>query len=336
MAANLTVFFLGGTIAMAGHRDGVVQRLDGAAVMSAVPQLADLDVAIAARDLRAVPGACLSFDDIMELAAAAEAAVADGATGVVVVQGTDTIEETSYLIDLVWPHDAPIVVTGAMRNPTLAGPDGPANLLAAVQVASADRFAGLGCLVVLNDQAHAARYVRKTHTSNPASFASPDTGPLGHLVEGVPVVLSRPPSRLTLPRPASVAGAPVALVAVTLDDDGWLLAGLADRYVGLVVAGFGVGHVPARMADPLAELAERIPVVLASRTGAGSVYAHTYGFAGSESDLRARGLIGAGFLDAYKARVLLRLLLAGKATHAEVETTFARASGLGWEIPGTA
>lgn len=334
MAANLTVFFLGGTIAMAGHRDGVVQRLDGAAVMSAVPQLADLDVAIAARDLRAVPGACLSFDDIMELAAAAEAAVADGATGVVVVQGTDTIEETSYLIDLVWPHDAPIVVTGAMRNPTLAGPDGPANLLAAVQVASADRFAGLGCLVVLNDQAHAARYVRKTHTSNPASFASPDTGPLGHLVEGVPVVLSRPPSRLTLPRPASVAGAPVALVTITLDDDGWLLAGLADRYVGLVVAGFGVGHVPARLADPLAELAERIPVVLASRTGAGSVYARTYGFAGSESDLRARGLIGAGFLDAYKARVLLRLLLAGGATRAAVATAFEAAGGLG--APGPA
>jgi L-asparaginase len=174
----------------------------------------------------------------------------------------------------------------------------------------------------------AARYVRKTHTSNPASFASPDTGPLGHLVEGVPVVLSRPPSRMTLPRPASAASAPVALMTVTLDDDGGLLAGLADRYAGLVVAGFGVGHVPAHLADPLGELAERIPVVLASRIGAGAVFAHTYGYAGSESDLRARGLIGAGFLDAYKARVLLRLLLAGGATRAEVAATFATAGGL--------
>ena len=336
MTANLAVFFLGGTIAMSGHRDGVVQRLDGAAVLSAVPHLADLDVAIAARDVRAVPSACLSFDDILELVAAAEAAVADGATGVVVVQGTDTIEETAYLIDLVWRHDVPIVVTGGMRNPTLAGPDGPANLLAAVQVANAVRFAGLGCLVVLNDQVHAARYVRKTHASNPSSFGSPNMGPVGHLVEGDPVLLSRPPARLTLPRPTSVAGVPVALVTVAFDDDGGLLAGLADRYAGLAVAGFGGGHVPARLADPLAELAERIPVVLASRTGAGSVFARTYGYAGSESDLRARGLIGAGFLDAYKARVLLRLLLAGKATHAEVETTFARGSGLGWEVPGTA
>ncbi|HEX2772813.1 MAG TPA: asparaginase, partial [Micromonosporaceae bacterium] len=314
----------------------VVQRLTGADVMSAVPQLADLDVTVQTHDFRAMPSACLSVDDILELAARADKAVADGATGVVVVQGTDTIEETAYLIDLVWPHDVPIVVTGAMRNPTLAGPDGPANLLAAVQVASAERFAGLGCLVVLNDQVHAARYVRKTHTSNPASFASPDTGPLGHLVEGVPVVLSHPPSRLTLPRSASVASAPVALLTITLDDDGGLLAGLADRYAGLVVAGFGVGHVPARLADPLAEIAERIPVVLASRIGSGSVFAHTYGFAGSESHLQARGLIGAGFLDAYKARVLLRLLLAGGATRTAVATAFATAGGLGPGAPGPA
>jgi L-asparaginase len=328
VTATLAVFFLGGTIAMAGHRDGVVQRLTGADIVAAVPQLADLASAVQTHDFRAMPSACLSVDDIVELAASAETAVAEGATGVVVVQGTDTIEETAYLIDLVWPHRAPVVVTGAMRNPTLAGADGPANLLAAVRVASSERCAGLGCLVVLNDQVHAARYVRKTHSSNPASFASPDTGPLGHLVEGVPVVLSRPPSRLTLPRPASAGMAPVALVTVALDDDGGLLAAVADRYAGLVVAAFGVGHVPAGLAAPLGELAARIPVVLASRTGAGAVFAHTYGFAGSESDLRSRGLIGAGLLDPYKARILLRLLLATGADRAAIEATFATAGGL--------
>lgn len=328
MAAKLAVFFLGGTIAMAGHRDGVVHRLDGAALMSAVPQLADLDAVIDAYDFRALPGACLSFDDILQLVARAERTVRDGSTGVVVVQGTDTIEETAYLIDLVWPHDEPVVVTGAMRNPTLAGPDGPANLLASAQVAGSDQFAGLGCLVVLNDQVHAARYVRKTHSSSPASFASSDSGPVGQLVEGVPVVLARPPSRPILARPASAAATPVALVTVALDDDGGLLEGLADRYAGLVVAGFGVGHVPARLADRLGDLAARMPVVLASRTRSGSVFTHTYGFAGSESDLRGRGLIGSGFLDPYKARVLLRLLLAGGATRAEIEATVRRAGGL--------
>lgn len=329
MADNLTVFFLGGTIAMAGHRDGVVQRLNGAAVMSAVPQLAELGRTIDAHDFRAMPSACLGFDDILELVAAAEEAVAGGTTGVVMVQGTDTIEETAYLIDLVWPHGTPLVVTGAMRNPKLAGADGPANLLAAMQVAGNEQFAALGCLVVANDQVHAARYVRKAHSSNPASFTSPNSGPMGYLVEGVPVLLSRPAARMTLNRPASVTDVPVALVTVTLDDDGGLLDGLADRYAGLVVAGFGVGHVPAALADPLAALAARIPVVLASRTGAGPVFARTYGFAGSESDLRSRGLIGAGFLDPYKARVLLRLLLANGASRAEVEDTFAASDGAG-------
>ncbi|HEX7744023.1 MAG TPA: asparaginase [Micromonosporaceae bacterium] len=334
MTADLAVFFLGGTIAMAGHRDGVVQRLTGSDVMSAVPQLADLDVTVQTHDFRAMPSACLSFEDILELVAAADSAVTGGATGVVVVQGTDTIEETAYLIDLVWPHDAPVVVTGAMRNPTLAGADGPANLLAALRVAGSDRFAGLGCLVALNDQVHAARYVRKAHSSNPASFTSPDSGPLGQLVEGEPVLLSRPPGRLVLPRLSSAAEARVALVTVALDDDGGLLAGVADKYGGLVIAGFGVGHVPATLADPLAELAERIPVVLASRTGAGAVFAHTYGFAGSESDLRSRGLIGAGLLDPYKARILLRLLLANGADRTQIGAAFAAAGGLGPAEPG--
>src|SRR5215216_795279 len=219
---------------MAGHRDGVVQRLNGAAVMSAVPQLAELGRTIDAHDFRAMPSACLGFDDILELVAAAEEAVAGGTTGVVMVH-TDTIEETAYLIDLVWPHGTPLVVTGAMRNPKLAGADGPANLLAAMQVAGNEQFAALGCLVVANDQVHAARYVRKAHSSNPASFTSPNSGPMGYLVEGVPVLLSRPAARMTLNRPASVTDVPVALVTVTLDDDGGLLDGLADRYAGLVV-----------------------------------------------------------------------------------------------------
>ncbi len=182
--------------------------------------------------------------------------------------------------------------------------------------------------MVVNDQIHAARYVRKTHSANPATFASPNTGPVGQLAEGVPVLLARPPARLTVPRPSTVAHAPVALVTVALDDDGGLLAGLADRYAGLVVAAFGVGHVPATLAETLGALAARIPVVLASRTGAGPTFTHSYGFAGSESDLRARGLVASGFLDPYKARVLLRLLLAGGADRETIAATFAAAGGV--------
>ncbi|MGC1212023.1 MAG: asparaginase domain-containing protein, partial [Micromonospora sp.] len=135
---SIALFTLGGTIAMAGTGSGgVVTRLTGAQLTAAVPGLADLAEPLDVRDVEAVPSAALTYAQLLDLVDAAGVAVADGATGVVVTQGTDTLEETAFLADLVWRHSAPLVFTGAMRNPTLAGPDGPATLLAAARVAAA-------------------------------------------------------------------------------------------------------------------------------------------------------------------------------------------------------
>jgi L-asparaginase/Glu-tRNA(Gln) amidotransferase subunit D len=322
---SVVLFTLGGTIAMAGvGATGVVARLTGAELAAAVPGLADLPLEV--RDVEAVPSADLTYRRILDLVAAAGAAVADGATGVVVTQGTDTLEETAFLADLVWPHPAPLVFTGAMRNPTLAGPDGPANLLGAVRVAAAPVARDLGVLVAVNDEIHAARYVRKTHSTSTATFASPNAGPLGHVIEGEVRLLVRPARHAPLASvdPDRLAATRVALHTVTLDDDVALLDGLAHGRQGLVVAGFGVGHVPPAFAPALGALAERMPVVLTSRTGAGSVLRQTYGAVGSETDLRRRGLVNGGLLDPYKAKVLLRLLLAGGADRAEIAAAFAR------------
>jgi L-asparaginase len=315
----IAAYFLGGTISMADHGGGAVVRLGAGDLLAGVPQLAELDAQVEAQQFRSVPSSALSFADITELVAEASTSTADG---VVVVQGTDTIEESAYLIDLLWDDDRPIVVTGAMRNPTLAGPDGPANLLAAVAVAAADSFAGLGALVVLNDEVHAARFARKTHTTSTATFASPNAGPLGYVVEGRPVLLTRV-ERRPVHRPQHPLDARVPVLAVGLDDAGDLLAGLAGGCDALVVAGLGGGHVPPSLADQLGELAARVPVVLASRSGAGSVLTHTYGYPGSETDLLSRGLIGSGFLDAFKARVLLRVLLAAGQDRAGIASAFA-------------
>jgi L-asparaginase len=140
--------------------------------------------------------------------------------------------------------------------------------------------------VVLADEIHAASRVRKTHTTSGGAFRSLNGGPLGYLVEGQPRLLNRPTNRINVP-PANEheRTVEVGLVTMVLGDSGVLLEAAGERYDGLVVAGFGVGHVPAGVLDTLTDLAARMPVVLASRAGAGSVLTSTYGFAGSESDL---------------------------------------------------
>jgi L-asparaginase len=326
---SVAVFGLGGTIAMTQAADGGVSpALSAPELLAAVPGLSDAGVGIHAVDFRRKPGASLSFHDLFELVTAINDALAGGCAGVVVTQGTDTIEEVAYALDLLLSTDIPVVVTGAMRNPAMAGADGPANILAAVRVAASPGARGLGCLVVMNDQIHAARWVQKTHTGSTAAFASPGHGPLGEVVEGhvrIPAVI-RHQSPALYPYPAMEVC--VGVAAIALGDDGRLAETIGAQVDGLVVAAFGVGHVPAGVVPVLARLAGRIPVVLASRIGSGPVHDSTYGFPGSERDLLARGLISAGYLDPLKARILLHLLVASRAGPARIRDTFAAAGGL--------
>jgi L-asparaginase len=321
----VAVFSLGGTIASTNSPGssgaGVAPRLGAAELVTAVPQLqAAAQVETVA--FRQCPSGDLTLPDLAALAEEITARFADGVSGVVVTQGTDTIEETSFALDLLVDSSRPVVVTGAMRNPTLAGADGPANLLAAVQVAASPRAEGLGTLVVLNDEIHAARFVRKTHTSSPSTFRSVTVGPLGWLVEGRPRIALRPAVLPRITPPANGFPA-VALLKTWLGDDGRFLDSVESLgFAGLVVEALGGGHVSAQMATSLEGLARRLPVVLASRTGGGEVLRETYGFRGSERDLLAHGLIPAGFLDGPKARILLSLQLAHKADITAVRAAF--------------
>ena len=303
---------LGGTIAST--------RTDGDAGVSAVltaEQIASsVDGLDEVADLRSsqflqVPSASITLAQVLLLRDEIAARVAAGSRGVVLTQGTDSIEETAFALDLLWDGDAPIVVTGAMRNPSLPGPDGPANVLAATRVAGSDAARGLGALVVMNDEIHAARFVRKMHTSSLGAFQSPLTGPIGWLSEGHVRIATRPVGRAHIAVAAGAGVPPVALVRVALGDDGRLLGTLAAQgYSGAVIEGMGGGHV-AEVAMPLVrELARQVPVVLASRTGSGDVLRETYRFKGSEIELLAAGLIPAGQLDGLKARLLLSLCLA--------------------------
>ncbi|WP_036347226.1 asparaginase [Micromonospora sp. CNB394] len=338
LTPTVVVFGLGGTIAMtSGTGDGVSPTLSAHDLVDAVPGLGPTGIDIKVVDFRRRPGASLTFADIAALAAAATRELAAGATGIVVTQGTDTIEETAYLLDLLHHRPEPLIVTGAMRNPTLAGADGPANLLAAIQTAASPAARDHGCLVVLSDEIHAAGRVAKTHSASVVAFRSPNTGPIGYVLEGAVHLLTSLPYRLTIPTPNQAERLRIGLYTVSLDDDPTLLDAIGEHCDGLVIAGFGVGHVPEPLVVSLTTLAARIPVVLASRTPAGSTLTRTYGFAGSERDLLTRGLIPAGWLHPYKARILLHALLAAQTKPQDITTAFAvagnRAEPSAWPWP---
>ncbi len=278
-------------------------------------------------DVARVSSARITFALLLDVLALARRAVDDGAVGVVVVQGTDTLEETAYVLDLLWDRPEPLVLTGAMRLPSVPGADGPANLRAAVTVAATDACRDLGALVVLDDTVHAARRVAKRHSSATDAFRSTGSGPVGELVEGEVAMLGGLARLPALATPEAIEVHVDQLTALLGDDPRRYTAATATAD-GLVVAGLGAGHVTPEVADVLAEAAGRLPVVLVTRTGGGSVHRRTYGGPGSEIDLLARGLIHGGRLDPLKARLLLTLLLASGCSRDEVAATVAaHASG---------
>lgn len=320
---TVALLALGGTIAStpgATVRDaGVTPQVGAEELVAAVPELAAtarLDVT----QVLQVPSCEITLGDLVALVGRMATAVDEGAAGVVVTQGTDTLEEAAFALDLLWGRPEPVVVTGALRAASAPGADGPAHLLAATQIAASPLARDAGVLVCLGDEVHAARHVRKTHTSSPAAFTSPGRGPVGWLSEGRPV-LAPPPRRATVleVRPGTPLP-PVAVVRVGIDEDPRLLEALVDLgHAGVVVEALGGGHVPSRLLPALDALVARVPVLLASRTGAGRVLESSYGYPGGDVDLVARGLVPVGTLDAAKARVLLALGLASGRDRAGVE-----------------
>jgi L-asparaginase len=293
MEREVLVLATGGTIAMRGAR--AVPTSGPAELLAAV----GLD-GVEARELLGVPGAHVGLADALLVASTAAREAAAG-RGVVVTHGTDTLEETAVLCDLLHGGEAPVVFTGAIRPASAPGADGPANLLDAVAVAGATAAAGFGCVVVFGGEIHAARGVRKVDSAGPNAFGSPGGGPIGRVVEGRLALRARPlrPARALAPERLDFR---VPVIVATLGDDLALLDAPAD---GAVVAALGGGHLSPAALNRLRAAAEHMPVVLAVRPERGALLASTYGFEGAEGDLRATGAIPAAALSPQAARMKL-------------------------------
>lgn len=322
---------LGGTITMTpGAGGGIAPTLTGADLVAAVPALKDIAEIEAISPFR-LPGASLTLSNLRDVALLlGERLAAGDLAGAIVVQGTDTIEETAFVLDLLVAGDKPVVVVGAMRGAGAPGADGPANLLAATVVASSPEARGLGTVVVLNDTIHAACRVQKASTHLPSAFESVGSGPIGYVVENRVRLVARP-IRVEPIAIASVRGTvPVALLTASLGDDGRILPRLPELgYGGLVVEAMGAGHVPDVLVAPLAELAAAMPVVLSTRVASGPVFTRTYDFPGSEMDLLRRGVIHGGEIGGLKARLLLSFLLGAGVAREDLPSAFARYASRG-------
>ena len=291
----------------------------------------------------------ITVEHLVSVVESARTAADEGAVGVVLTQGTDTLEETAFVLSRINDSGIPIVVTGAMRNPCLPGADGPANVRAAVIAALSPQVRGLASALVMADEIHDPVFVRKDHTSFIHAFSSgPSAGPLGWVSEDR-VILPHVPAAGVAGAAGAAGAAPrpqfpgltsadvfpqVAVIAIGLGDSLAILDAVADAgYAGCVLAGVGGGHVPQSALPPVERLAQQMPVVYSSRTGSGSALENTYGYPGAEIGLQKMGLVPSGVLDPYKARLQLRLALAvggvggvggdGADVRADVEAAFA-------------
>src|SRR3954470_17144626 len=315
-ARPVRILAAGGTIAMTGRDDGANPTLDAKALTAAVAGLEDVE----SETIVNLPSAHLTPTDQLRIARAARDGAREG-IGVVVTHGTDTLEETAMLCDVIHDAEAPIVFTGAIRPASSPGADGPANLADAASVAKSEAAAGMGVLVVFGGEIHHARCARKTDTTSLTAFSSPQTGPLGRVSEGHPTIWSRVPRNGTLDPP--LLDRRVLVVPTTAGDDGSLArAALATEPDGIVIGTLGAGHLHPDLLRLWAEASERIPVIAYCRPERGVVLTGTYGYPGSERELRESKIIPAAFLSPQAARMKLLACVASGLSIEETRRAF--------------
>lgn len=268
----------------------------------------------------------LTVDDMLALALRVRKALADPQVlGVVVSHGTDTMEETAYLVDLVHDDLRPVIFTGAQQAADSEFPDGPDNLSHAIAAAGSPQARGRGVLLAFGGTIFPAAGVRKSHTTRLDAFGNPDFGTAGSVSATGEVRMEQAPFRLApLPFPVPGAASPrVDLIAAYPGADSTLLrASLQAGAAGIVLQGTGTGNANREICKQVAAAtAEGAVVVTSTRVEAGAVVAR-YGDGGG-ADLRAAGAIPSGLLRPSQSLILLSLLLRLETPPGRMDEVFA-------------
>lgn len=313
------ILFTGGTISMridpaTGAAVPALAAEDIVALVPELPRATEFEI----EEFSRLPGPHVTPEHMWRLARRAAAWLdRPDVDGLVITHGTDTIEETAFMLDVLLTTEKPVVLVGAMRTVSDASWDGPANLLNAARVAASPAARGCGVSVVMDEHIFPAREVRKLHTESSGSFATPEFGPLGMVDSGEVIFRRRPMPRPSWADSAAEPGLRVQRLETRVDliqaytgmTDKPLRHAVADGARGLALVAFGRGNVPPAIVPAIRESVQAgVLVTVSSRSLAGRVSAR-YGYDGGGLQLRDAGAILSGDLSGAQARLLQMVTL---------------------------
>ena len=335
---KIAVFHTGGTISMKKDDSAGVSVQGGNALVAGMAELMDVFLAkhpveLIHEQIFEIASPQMTEDHMFKLRQAIMK-VKDKVDGAVITHGTDTLEETSFFLDITVPHTIPIAAIGAMRSFNEVGSDAMKNFQCAILTAMSDEAKDMGTMVVMNEEIHAARSVTKTHTSNVATFASPGFGYIGTIAADGTVIFGRKLKSIPC---YDIQGMSKKVMLIktfagidsTVFDALDALAEKEGRYPadGLVIEAMGAGNVPARIVRCLQEVEKRgIPIVLTSRC-IGGMAQTIYGYSGGGKSLKTeeiKSIIFSNGLNGPKARLKLAVLLEKNMDKPAIEAEFAK------------
>ena len=320
---EILVVFTGGTFSMMidEKTGGAIPRYSGEELMEKIPQANKL-AKITCYDFGKYPGPHMTPTLMIQLSEKIKELIATNKySGVIVTHGTDTLEETAYLLDLTIKTSIPIVVIGSMKNSSEPDWDGPLNLINAIHVCLNPNCRDLGVLVCLNGEINAASEVTKIFTEQINSFISLDFGSLGFVKNGR-VILNRLPRKLETIQTDNIVPNVDMLTVYAGMNEKFFKFSAESNVEGVVVEALGVGNVPPAAFEGIKYLIEKnIPVVLVSRCPAGETL-DIYGYPGAGKWLHEIGVIFAEYLNGQKARIKLMLALSVTCDQKELKRMF--------------